>query len=381
MAGFLQAIGQASPAISGAFKDYLDTAKSIREEEKDRQALEMKQETHATQQAVSGLAISKMKREEAAAQKKETEDNAIVDVNPMYSALKLNPGFREVVDTVMGARNVKGGIGAAKDVRAATKDLEQHPLLPKLIEGQIEYVRSGYMVAKQEYDKIVEKKGKPGYDINKEYEAHKNLKEWEKNGVAFGLVDKKVKERDQNKQEISKFIEQFPEFTSTMSPAEKTHLQFAHSTGDMDEVGKMFKAWEEREKEQTKVVKKKEFTPQKFTRPDGSIGWVTPGEEAPKGWKPYAKPEKPEKPSDFDKKWGLATNIAKESKPGKQPTTKEIAESYKTNFGSTDFLSAILAGDVKPPTQTKETYEVGKVYTDAKGKKAKYLGDGKWQPM
>ncbi len=252
MAGFLSAIGRASPAITGQFKDYLDTAKDMREEEQNRQAFEMKQETHATQQAVSGLTISKLKRDETAAQKKEAADNAIVDVNPMYSALKLNPGFRETVDTIMNARGVKGGIGAAKNVREATKDLEQHPLLPKLIEGQIEYVRSGYMVAKQEYDKIVEKKGKPGYDINKEYEAHKNLKEWEKNGVALGLVDKKIKEREEDKKEINEFMVEFKDEIAQMPASIKGQLTLAAKMGDKVALHQAYQGWQKMEQEALK---------------------------------------------------------------------------------------------------------------------------------
>jgi hypothetical protein len=66
------------------------------------------------------------------------------------------------------------------------------------------------------------------------------------------------------------------------------------------------------------------------------------------------KKEKPEKPSDFDKKWEISTKIATEKK-GRKPTQEEIASDYKTNFGSNDFLSALL-GQTQVPSPNPSGY-------------------------
>ncbi len=119
------------------------------------------------------------------------------------------------------------------------------------------------MVAKQEYDKIIEKKGKPGYDINKEYEAHKNLKEWEKNGVAFGLVDKNLKGREEDKKEINEFMTEFKDDIAQMPESVKKQLALAARMGDKIAVHQAFKGWQEMQQEVFKAKIKAETTGEK----------------------------------------------------------------------------------------------------------------------
>ena len=63
------------------------------------------------------------------------------------------------------------------------------------------------------------------------------------------------------------------------------------------------------------------------------------------------RPEKPSKPTDFDKKWGSAKKAAATSLK-REPTEEEIAAKYKTMFGQEslqDALVAILKGQVGVP--------------------------------
>jgi hypothetical protein len=59
--------------------------------------------------------------------------------------------------------------------------------------------------------------------------------------------------------------------------------------------------------------------------------------------------ETPPKPSDFDKKWSKAEDIAKGRKKGGKPTTEEIADAYRQKFGSADLLSTLLGTSTQNP--------------------------------
>jgi hypothetical protein len=90
------------------------------------------------------------------------------------------------------------------------------------------------------------------------------------------------------------------------------------------------------------------YKPELFVFPNGKQTWVNPGEEPPKGAVPYEKPQAEPRASDFDKKWSLSRKMAKE-KLGRVPSDSEIADIYKSKFGTAGLLELFGLG---APTET-----------------------------
>jgi hypothetical protein len=86
--------------------------------------------------------------------------------------------------------------------------------------------------------------------------------------------------------------------------------------------------------------------------------------------------------SDFDSRITTMRTSGKELKMEDiDKAAEETSQTYrKTIWERTQRMMESLKTQMKPPKkETKEAYEVNKIYTDAQGRKAKYLGKGKWE--
>ena len=375
MASWLAAVGQAN--IPAVMKQYQDVSREMqegprREEryqwEKGRQA-EFEQGAPARKAALE-VDVAKAEEEKRVLEKKKIPMNIRAEGKKMG----LTP---EIIDTFISFGKMYGidetGLGTTGDVENAFDKFTKSPLWSPAISGHVNYLNQIHENAERAYQDAIQK----GKEIEKISELKTARDKTQQELTKWGGVKLESAKRLKDRELLLGSLNQLENegTLKNLDPMIVSGLRSAADNGDRD-------SWDKLHLEIAKTRMKPaegaykigarqtiQRGTQKVTQE--VIGFDNAGrptwEDVKGAVGPAFAPQKPEKPTDFDKKYEEARGIARE-KLGRDPTKEERATFYRKYFGPSNTMEEIMewAEKIKaarpvgaPPGNKEGRYEYG----------------------